>query len=287
MDQTTTTSGSGIYGFTGLGPGTYRIRQVTPAGRTQTSANPADVVASSGTDATAVDFGSFAGTAISGQAFDDLNGDGVRDAGEPGLAGVTMQLDIGANGTVDQTTTTSGSGTYSFAGLSPGTCRVRQVVPTGRTQTTPDPSDLVVPPGASGIDFGSRVPSSPPSPPSVETQGTTKVEPDDKPDKLTQEQRQQRERTNASNLDEYRTEGNVSGVEQTPDGKLLLVTIALIRDEKLVVQVPCMNGSNGSTCPDVRVGDYLEAEGWQGGKEEQGRFIAEDITVRRNGRRVP
>ena len=181
VDATATSAGGGLYSFSGLGPGTYRVRQVVPTGRTQTTANPADVAASSGADAAGVDFGSFVGAAISGQAFDDLDGDGAQDAGETGLSGVTIQLDLGANGSIDQTTTTSGSGGYSFPGLSPGTYRVRQVVPAGRTQTSANPADVVVPPGASGVDFGSRASStSPPStgsspPPSP--QGTTKVEP--------------------------------------------------------------------------------------------------------------
>ena len=251
-----------------------------PVGRTQTSANPADVVATRGADVPNVDFGSTT-PGISGQAFDDLDGDGVKDVGEPGLPGVTIQLDLGANGSVDQTTTTNSSGTYTFIGLAPGTYRVRQTVPTGRNQTTSNPADVVVPPGSAGVDFGSRAVVAP-----AQVQGTVKSEPEDTPRKPTEEQRQQAERTNAANLDEYRTEGHVVAVERTPDGQYLLVTIALIKNERLVVQVPCTNGRADAACPDIQAGDYLEAEGWQGGKEEQGRFIAEDVTVSRNGRRV-
>ena len=96
------------------------------------------------------------------------------------------------------------------------------------------------------------------------------------------DQRQQKDRTNASNLDQYRTEGNVTAVERSDDGTLLLATIALGRDELLVVQIACDHGA----CPDVQVGDYLEADGEQGGREEQGRFIVETITILRNGHRV-
>ena len=54
---------------------------------------------------------------ISGQKFNDLNKNGIQDAGDPGLAGWTIQLDLGANGTVDATTVTGAGGTYTFTGL--------------------------------------------------------------------------------------------------------------------------------------------------------------------------
>ena len=45
----------------------------------------------------------------------DKNGNGVRDTGEPGLAGVTLELVQGS--TVVQTTVTDANGAYSFTGL--------------------------------------------------------------------------------------------------------------------------------------------------------------------------
>ena len=107
--------------------------------------------------------------------------------------------------------------------------------------------------------------------------------PDKKDDKETEEERQQRERTNRSGMDQYRTEGNVIAVEKAADGKSQLVTIAMTRLETLVIVVPCFG--DGS-CYDIRPSDYLEADGEQGGKEELGRFIAEEVTILRNGRRV-
>ncbi len=55
---------------------------------------------------------------ISGSAFVDNNGDGVRSVGEPGIAGVSISLSTG------ETTTTDAAGDYSFAGLDPGTYSV-------------------------------------------------------------------------------------------------------------------------------------------------------------------
>jgi hypothetical protein len=106
---------------------------------------------------------------------------------------------------------------------------------------------------------------------------------DDEKKKETEEQRQQRERTNRSNKSDYATEGNVLAVERLPDGKHLLVTIGLTRSEKLTVQVTCVD----LKCPDIRVGDYLEADGYQNGVgDPNDYFIAEDITVRRGGKKV-
>jgi parallel beta-helix repeat protein len=143
-EVTATTDSSGNYSFTNLGPGTYRLRQILPTNWTQTTANPADVGARSGTDAIGVNFGSFPNNTILGQLFQDSNCDGVRQAGEPGLSGRTVYLDANGNGTLDTgepTATTDAAGGYAFTNLSPGTYRVRQVLPAGWLQTTADPAD--------------------------------------------------------------------------------------------------------------------------------------------------
>ncbi|MCC7370721.1 MAG: hypothetical protein IT306_20035 [Chloroflexi bacterium] len=90
-------------------------------------------------------------------------------------------------------------------------------------------------------------------------------------------QQQQQQHTNQSNLDQYHTEGNIAAIERSADGAALLITLALGRGETLVVEY---RGSPPD-CPEPRVGDYLTADGEQGGREEQGRFIAEQIEVSR------
>jgi hypothetical protein len=78
---------------------------------------------------------------ISGTKYNDLDGDASIDAGEPGLAGVTIFIDINKNGTydagTDEATTTDANGDWSFddldytyAGL-----KVYEVVPSGYSQT--------------------------------------------------------------------------------------------------------------------------------------------------------
>jgi autotransporter-associated beta strand protein len=78
---------------------------------------------------------------ISGTVFTDLNGNGQTN-GDPGLNGITVQLDLGADGTIDQTATTANGGQYSFGNLPVGLVRIRIVVPAGSIQTTPNPADI-------------------------------------------------------------------------------------------------------------------------------------------------
>lgn len=64
---------------------------------------------------------------ISGTVWNDADNDAVEDAGETGLAGVTVYLDANANGGLDSgkvTVTTNGSGNYTFANVAAGTHQV-------------------------------------------------------------------------------------------------------------------------------------------------------------------
>ena len=101
---------------------------------------------------------------IHGQKWHDLNGDGVRNPGEPGLSGwvielldsegtlvgtqTTTDVDLNADGTIDPQTE---RGLYSFTGLVPGIYTVGEVLKTGWEQTFPQhvatlPSPLPVEP---------------------------------------------------------------------------------------------------------------------------------------------
>ena len=69
---------------------------------------------------TDVDFG-YRGTASVGdRVWNDADGDGVQDAGEPGITGVTVEL-LDSTGNVIATTITAGDGIYTFANLRAGT----------------------------------------------------------------------------------------------------------------------------------------------------------------------
>ena len=66
---------------------------------------------------------------LSGVVFRDTNLNGVQDSGEPGLVSQVVFLDLNNNGILDPgepSTTTDATGAYTFSGLAPGTCIVRQ-----------------------------------------------------------------------------------------------------------------------------------------------------------------
>jgi hypothetical protein len=152
----TGTDPSGNFLFTNVGPGTYRVRQVPPAGWLQTTPNPADIVVSSSVNVANIVFGSFQGAAVSGHVFQDQNGDGVQGANDTGFGGLTVQaLDAVTNNLI-QSQVTDSSGNYQLA-LGPGTYKIRQLLPAGVQQTTADPANIsVVTSGSSapGVNFG-------------------------------------------------------------------------------------------------------------------------------------
>jgi serine-aspartate repeat-containing protein C/D/E len=82
-----------------------------------------------------LDFGVYAllPGSISGTVFNDLNGNAVRDSGEPGIANSQLRLEGDANGS----TSTNDSGQYQFTGLWSGSYRVRSVLNTNWRQTLP------------------------------------------------------------------------------------------------------------------------------------------------------
>jgi LPXTG-site transpeptidase (sortase) family protein len=134
--STTTTSGGGNYLFAGLTPGDYYVEFVPPAGyfvspqdqgaddTVDSDANPADgrtVITTlvAGENDLTWDAGLYRPASIGSLVWNDLNADGIRDANEPGIDGVTVNL-YSNDGTLIATTTTSGGGNYLFDGLAPG-----------------------------------------------------------------------------------------------------------------------------------------------------------------------
>ncbi|HEX8582594.1 MAG TPA: SdrD B-like domain-containing protein, partial [Acidimicrobiales bacterium] len=166
-DSSTTTAGDGSYSFAGLTPGTtYRAYDEGESGWTCSAPVGCEhsVPTASG-DGTlgGRDFGAYRLGSVAGTKYEDLNADGDRDAGEPGLGGRTIELDPGtpSDASDDLSTTTAGDGSYSFAGLTPGpTYRVHDDGEAGWTCSEPGaPCEYAVPLGsgqdAAGNDFGS------------------------------------------------------------------------------------------------------------------------------------
>ena len=92
--------------------------------------------------ATDIDFGNaeFGPSEIHGINWNDLNGDGIQDANEPGLEGWTIYLDDNQNGELDAgelSTVTNSNGEYSFTDLAPGTYTIAEVLEPNWQQTYP------------------------------------------------------------------------------------------------------------------------------------------------------
>ena len=118
---------------------------------------------------------------VGDRVWNDTNGDGVQDAGEAGIAGVTVAIyrDINKNGVIDTgepklaTQVTDANGNYDFTGLLPHDrltgsghndfiVKVESGVPTGATDTTPTvkAADLSsTTEDFNNADFGYRLPA--------------------------------------------------------------------------------------------------------------------------------
>jgi len=136
---TINTTSSGSYSFTNLAPGDYLVVETDLAGYVSTTSNSFSATISAGGSAT-VNFGDYrlpntTLSSITGTVFNDANGNGLQDAGEAPLSGVTVELRNNA-GTVIATTTTNASGGYSFMNLSAGMYSVTETDPAGYVSTT-------------------------------------------------------------------------------------------------------------------------------------------------------
>lgn len=106
---------------------------------------------------------------IAGAKFNDLNKNGVRDPGEPGVDGVTFNLLRVSSEFHDQslgyvtTTQSAPDGTFAFRldGMGPGTYRVQEVPTAGWVNTTPLTQDVAVLDGEGAtvhtVSFGNRL----------------------------------------------------------------------------------------------------------------------------------
>ena len=77
---------------------------------------------------------------MSGVKFGDLNANGVRDAGEPGLAGWTVYVDYdndGARGPGEPYAVTDANGSYTIDHVALGSFRIREEPQAGWTCSAP------------------------------------------------------------------------------------------------------------------------------------------------------
>src|SRR5579862_5073995 len=129
--QSATTGGDGLYSFSGLCPGSYIVQVAPPASATvsptnqgsdttvDSNPNPSTVTITVNTPTdSSIDFGFLPTGSIGDRVWNDINGDGVQDATEPGLVGWTVNI-FGPYGYVNSQVTVA-DGFYTFTNLPAG-----------------------------------------------------------------------------------------------------------------------------------------------------------------------
>jgi subtilase family serine protease/protocatechuate 3,4-dioxygenase beta subunit len=153
---TTTTNANGFYSFTNIPTGDYAVEFVAPTGYQFSNPNQGtddtidsdasltngrtDIFTANAGDNLIWDGGLYQLASITGQKWHDIDGDGIKDAEEPGLANWTIYLDTNTNGQLDDGETsviTDANGNYSFTNLRPGTYTIAEVMQAGWRQTYP------------------------------------------------------------------------------------------------------------------------------------------------------
>ncbi len=124
---TATTAGDGGYTIGNLLAGTYKVciggvpAAYNPSYDLDGIATPSCATVTLTANREDVDFGYFRLGSLGDFVWNDFDRDGIQDANEPGVSGVTVTLTKGAT---SQTTTTAANGTYGFANLVAGTYTV-------------------------------------------------------------------------------------------------------------------------------------------------------------------
>ena len=152
--DTTQTDAKGEYSFTNLAPGVYGVYEIQPAGYDDGPEHvgsvggnllaPDSIVSvdlPSGVDAVRYDFCELERMDLAGYVYVDDNNDGVKAAGEPGIAGVTLNL-LDATGKPVATTTTDAAGHYVFADLPAGVYSIVEAQPAGYYDGLDTPGSL-------------------------------------------------------------------------------------------------------------------------------------------------
>ncbi len=119
---------------TSSNPPPYTIAEVLQAGWINTVPNPR--VISPLISSVNVSFGNALPGGIQGMKWDDRNGNGIRDIGEPGIENISICY-FNESGFGDVCTVTGSDGSYSFMDIAPGFYTLFENVPAGKVQTFP------------------------------------------------------------------------------------------------------------------------------------------------------
>jgi hypothetical protein len=134
ITDSTITNVDGNYFFDSLAIGTYSITENLPIGWIESvPASAYSINLLHGIDTAGINFGNFQLATVHGIAFDDTNHNGVRDAGEPGLANWVLNF----TGPTSYRTTTDGDGNFTFTDIGAGAYTLSESAQVGWFQTIP------------------------------------------------------------------------------------------------------------------------------------------------------
>jgi uncharacterized repeat protein (TIGR01451 family) len=132
----------GSWTIGGIKPGSYAVREVGQAG--WSCSFPAscehDLTFNSNDAKTGADFGNWEPATVSGTKYEDKNANGLFDAGDAPLGGVTIYVDYNGNGALDAgepATVSAADGTWTIAGIKPGAFKVLELPYSNYTCTQP------------------------------------------------------------------------------------------------------------------------------------------------------
>ncbi|MEK6675225.1 MAG: SdrD B-like domain-containing protein, partial [Planctomycetota bacterium] len=154
------TNANGYYLFDHLNPGVYKVMFINPdatkytltikdagtddevdsdANQAMLMSDPTDFL-NSGEEDLSLDAGFFVKAKVGDYVWEDTNGNGIQDSGEPGIenASVTLTGTDNQGNPVNLTTTTDNTGMYMFGDLVPGTYQITFGTPTGYNPTPAD-----------------------------------------------------------------------------------------------------------------------------------------------------
>ncbi|MBX9680308.1 MAG: choice-of-anchor E domain-containing protein [Gemmataceae bacterium] len=148
--QTVVTDANGGYSIGSLLPGSYSAGVTTPSGYVAAKANAgttggiattnqiSNIPVPFGANSQNNNFGAVKPTTLSGFVYQDNDTNGSKNAGDTGIAGVTVSLtgtDSYGN-SVNRTVTSDANGFYSFTALVPGSYSISETQPAGYENAT-------------------------------------------------------------------------------------------------------------------------------------------------------
>ena len=149
IHQTVLTDTEGNYELCGLLPGMYLISEVSRDGWMNTTPREylLDACQPREPITYTFDFGNFQLGKITGSKWEDMNGDGILDAGDMPIQGWTIYLDKVGGGTIS--TTTDANGNFEFDNLMAGQYTVREETRANWLHMGPSSYDVTIVSGTS------------------------------------------------------------------------------------------------------------------------------------------